>query len=165
MSVRKVTITAFIIVSALILGLTVSCKNKAKEVTQTQLNFKKEGTLTIFKKDSSSIALDIEIADTDFDRETGLMYRTAMKTNRGMLFVFDDEAPRSFYMKNTEFALDLIYINANQKIISFQKNAQPFIESSLPSEGPAKYVLEINAGLVEKWQLSVGDSIAYKKEP
>ncbi|MGA1225709.1 MAG: DUF192 domain-containing protein [Tamlana sp.] len=140
-----------------------ACKDDKKVIKQTEVAFKKEGELTIFKKDSTQVTLDIEIADTEYETQTGLMYRSSMKTNQGMLFVFDDVAPRSFYMKNTKIPLDLIFIDGNNKIVSFQKNAKPFDESSLPSNAPAKYVLEINAGLVNTWQLTVGDSISYKK--
>ena len=84
-----------------------------------------------------------------------------MQNNQGMLFVFDDVSERSFYMKNTKIPLDLIFINDNNTIVSFQKNAKPLDESSLPSNAPAKYVLEVNAGLVDTWKLSVGDSISY----
>ena len=140
-----------------------ACKDDKKVIKQTEVAFQKEGELTIFKKDSTQVTLDIEIADTEYETQTGLMYRSSMKTNQGMLFVFDDVAPRSFYMKNTKIPLDLIFIDGNNKIVSFQKNAKPFDESSLPSNAPAKYVLEINAGLVNTWQLTVGDSISYKK--
>lgn len=141
-----------------------SCKADKKTVKQTQISFTKEGELTIFRAlDSTRIEMDIEIADTDFDVQTGLMYRDSMKDTQGMLFVFNDETDRNFYMKNTKIPLDLIYINANKKIVSFQKNAKPFDESSLPSNGIAKYVLEINADLVNKWMISVGDSISYSK--
>lgn len=140
-----------------------ACKGEKKEVKQTEITFKKEGELLIhkIKTDSSTVALEIEIADTDFDIQTGLMYRSSMKTNRGMLFVFDDVAQRSFYMKNTKFPLDLIFIDENKIIVSFQKNAKPFDESSLPSGARAKYVLEINAGMVDTWRLTVGDSLSY----
>jgi uncharacterized membrane protein (UPF0127 family) len=140
-----------------------SCKEDKKAIKQTEVTFKKEGDLTIFKSDSTQVILDIEIADTDFDTQTGLMYRTSMKDNQGMLFVFEDEQPRSFYMKNTQFSLDLIFINQTKKIVSFQKNAQPFDERSLPSNAPAKYVLEVNAGLVDTWGLSIQDSMNYTK--
>ncbi|WP_370478031.1 DUF192 domain-containing protein [Tamlana flava] len=139
-----------------------SCKNDKKVIKQTEVSFKKEGELTIFKSiDSTKITLDIEIADTEFDRETGLMYRHSMPNNQGMLFVFEDEGPRYFYMKNTEIPLDLIYVGTNKKIVSFQKNAKPFDESSLPSNAPAKYVLEVNAGLADIWNLRVGDSLSF----
>lgn len=164
MNAKNISLASIIAFSTLGLTLNTSCKGDNKTVKQTQISFKKEGTLTIFKKDSTTVPLDIEIADTEFDRETGLMYRNAMKNDRGMLFVFQDEAPRYFYMKNTEIPLDIIYLDADQKIVSIQKNAEPFNEASLPSEGPAKFVLEVNAGLSDTWNLSKGDSIAFKKD-
>lgn len=139
-----------------------ACKNEKKSIKQTEVAFKKEGELTIYKaSDSTTVTLDIEIADTEFDRETGLMYRSNMKNTQGMLFVFDNEQPRFFYMKNTQIPLDLIYVSADKKIVSFQKNAKPFDESSLPSNQPAQYVLEVNAGLADTWNLQLGDSLAF----
>ena len=76
-----------------------------------------------------------------------------------MLFIFDDEKERYFYMKNTKIPLDIIYINSNKTIVSFQKSAKPFDESSLPSNAPAQYVLEINAGLVDALGLVWYDKI------
>lgn len=145
-----------------------SCKEEPKKAIKTApVTFKKEGDLRILKKESDSLltTLDIEIADTDYERETGLMYRSSMEPNQGMLFVFDDVAMHYFYMKNTEFPLDLIFVDDQMKIASFQKNAQPFKENSLPSKVPVKYVLEVNAGLADKWTLAVGDSIVYQKTP
>ena len=66
-------------------------------------------------------------------------------------------------MKNTEFALDIIFINSDHEIVSIQKNAKPFDKSSLPSDAPAKYVLEINAGLSDQWGLEVGDLIEFSE--
>jgi len=141
----------------------ISCKEEKKEIKQVEVSFKKEGELTIYKATSDSIIkkLDIEIADSDYETETGLMYRSSMKTNQGMLFIFPDVKPRAFYMKNTQFSLDLIFIDNNNTIVSFQENAKPFDESPLPSNLPAKYVLELNAGLVSKWGIRVGDRISY----
>ncbi len=145
----------------LVLNL-VSCKEDKKVIKQTEITFKKEGELTIFKiSDSTKIKLDIEIADTDFDIQTGLMYRESMEKHQAMLFVFNDESERYFYMKNTKIPLDIIYLDANKTIVSFQKNTKPMDESSLPSNAPAKYVLEVNAGLVDIWSLAIGDSINY----
>ncbi len=140
-----------------------SCKEEKKTVKQTKVTFKKEGELSIYNtlKDSVKAKLDIEIADNDYEIQTGLMYRDYMKPNRGMLFVFEDETERYFYMKNTQIPLDIIFINANKSIVSFQKNAKPFDESSLPSNVPAKYVLEVNAGMSNTWKLSIGDFIDF----
>lgn len=141
-----------------------SCKNEHKSVKPIEITFKKEGELNLYKKstsDSIKAKLDIEIADNEYETQTGLMYRSAMKENRGMLFIFDNEQERYFYMKNTKIPLDIIYISADKKIVSVQKHAKPFDETSLPSNYPAKYVLEVNAGMADAWSLAVGDSISF----
>ncbi|EGV43619.1 DUF192 domain-containing protein [Bizionia argentinensis JUB59] len=154
-----------ICLSAALIALTAtSCKEEPKKTKQAEVAFKKEGELQLLKKvnDSVLVNLDIEIADNESETQTGLMYRESMKINRGMLFIFPNEQPRSFFMKNTRIALDIIYLDANKTVVSFQENAQPFNEGSLPSEGAAKYVLEVNAGLVNTWQLEVGDAMTFK---
>lgn len=141
-----------------------SCKDEQKTVKPLVIEFKKEGELVLKKANDSIIkSLEIEIADDEYQTQTGLMYRDFMGQNQGMLFVFPEADYHSFYMKNTKFALDIIYIDADKKIVSFQKNAQPYSEASLPSNVPAMYVLEINAGLADQWQLEVGDEIEYTR--
>ncbi len=146
----------------------ISCKEEksTKAVKQFKVSFKKEGELELRKKatDSLLVHLDIEIADDEYSTQTGLMYRKHMDPNHGMLFIFPNEDYRSFYMKNTEIPLDIIYISENQRIVSIQKNAKPMDESSLPSEGPAKYVLEVNGGLSDEWTLETGDLMTFTKE-
>ena len=143
-----------------------SCKEEKTSTPKDKVvvSFKKEGTLILKKAENDSIiqTLDIEIADDDYSTETGLMYRTKLETNQGMLFIFPDVQMRSFYMKNTKIPLDIIYIDKDKTIVSFQKNAKPMDETSLPSEAPAKYVLEINGGLSDEWQLEVGDKVSYE---
>lgn len=140
------------------------CKDDQKTIKPLVIEFTKDGEL-ILKKSNDSIVqnLDIEIADDEYKTQTGLMYRDNLGQNQGMLFVFPNEDLRSFYMKNTKISLDIIYIDADKTIVSFQKNAKPFNEASLPSNVAAKYVLEINAGLADKWQLEVGDKIEYQR--
>lgn len=146
-------------------ALLTSCKEDRRTKTEDKVvvSFKKEGTLTLKKAKTDSIikTLDIEIADDDYETQTGLMYRTTLETNHGMLFIFPDTQMRSFYMKNTKISLDIIYIDEDFTIVSFQKNAKPMNETSLPSDTPAKYVLEINGGLSDEWQLAVGDKISF----
>ncbi|EDP95379.1 DUF192 domain-containing protein [Kordia algicida OT-1] len=145
----------------------VSCgdSNENKKIKTVEIKFTKEGELTLSKANGDDIVtLDIEFAETNYERETGLMYRTSMKQNQGMLFIFETEFPRSFYMKNTYIPLDIIYLDKDKKIVSFQENAQPMNVEGLPSEVPAMYVLEVNAGLAEKWLLEIGDSITFVKD-
>ena len=143
-----------------------NCKDNANSENKSltkEITFTKEGELTILKADNDSIIakLDIEIADDEYSTQTGLMYRHSMAENQGMLFVFKDLRQRSFYMKNTEIPLDIIYLNSEKEIVSIQKNAKPFDETSLPSETVSQYVLEVNAGLSEKWNLEKNDKIEY----
>ena len=155
----------YILVLCFIVIGTFSCKDEKKEIKQTEVKFTKEGELTIKSAtDSSKVFLDIEFAKTDYEIQTGLMYRNKMADNQGMLFVFEDVRERSFYMKNTQIPLDLIFIDGDNMIVSFQEKAKPFDESSLPSNAPAKYVLEVNAGRVEAWGVVVGDKISYAEK-
>jgi uncharacterized membrane protein (UPF0127 family) len=144
-----------------------NCKEEKTSLTsdKIEVSFIKEGVLKLKKGLSDSIVktIDIEIADDEYETQTGLMYRTDLGTNQGMLFIFPDVSYRSFYMKNTKIPLDIIYIDEQKTIVSFQKNAKPFDETSLPSEAPAKYVLEIKGGLSDEWQLEVGDQIEFEK--
>ena len=105
----------------------------------------------------------VEFAETEYETQTGLMYRESMNLNQGMLFIFPDERIHSFYMKNTKIPLDLIFIKADSTIASFQENAEAFNESGLSSQVPVKYVLEVNAGLAQKWLLEIGDKIEFTK--
>lgn len=143
----------------------VSCNgDKNKKVKTAEIKFTKEGELTLFKASGDEvITLDIEFSETNYERETGLMYRTSMEENQGMLFIFSAEFPRNFYMKNTYIPLDIIYLDQHKKIVSFQENAVPLNEAGLPSEIPAMYVLEVNAGMAEKWLLEIGDTMTFIK--
>ncbi len=143
----------------------VSCdSDQHKKVKTAEIKFTKEGQLTLSKASGEDVVtLDVEFAETNYERETGLMYRTSMKDTECMLFIFSAEFPRNFYMKNTYIPLDIIYLDQNKKIVSFQENAKPLDETGLPSEIPAMYVLEVNAGLADKWLLEIGDLVTFVK--
>ena len=145
------------------------CKETSKEDTKVltkDISFTKEANGILKKAETDSIiaTLELEIAEGDYETQTGLMYRKSMQPNRGMLFIFPNEQRRSFYMKNTEFGLDIIYLNSKNEVVSIQKNAQPLDQTSLPSEAPATYVLEVNAGLSDQWGLEAGDILVWEKE-
>ncbi len=146
------------------LSVFAACKEVSKKSLNTEaITFTKEGTLQLFKKDSLLVQLDIEIAETDYETQTGLMYRTAMKENQGMLFIFQEERMHSFYMKNTHIPLDILYLDSDFKVRSIQENTVPFDETGLSSQVPVRYVLEINAGLTQKWNIAQNDSIAFSR--
>ncbi len=159
---KRIVFTLF--VGSILFSLT-SCKEDKKTIKPIKIEFKKEGVLTFFKSKSDSIitTFNIEIADTDYETQTGLMHRHSMLDNRGMLFVFPEMNLRSFYMKNTYIPLDIIYLDKDKFIVSIQENVKPLDETSLPSQALAQYVFEINAGLTQKWSLKVGDRMAFTK--
>lgn len=103
----------------------------------------------------------VEVADTRKEREFGLMFRESLGNNNGMLFVFNDEIPRTFWMKNTKIPLDIIFIERNGKIVNIT-TAEPCKEDpcmKYNSGFPAQYVLEINANESNKRGISIGDKV------
>ena len=106
--------------------------------------------------------IDIEVADDDAERAQGLMNRPWMEETQGMLFIMENEERQSFWMRNTIIPLDIIYVSADKRIVSIAKDTQPFSEKSIPSAGPAKYVVEVIAGFSDKYGLKAGDRIEFE---
>ncbi|MEG8946562.1 DUF192 domain-containing protein [Rosettibacter firmus] len=128
-------------------------------------SFTKEGELTFIKPDGELISqLNIEIADDDEQRMTGLMFRDKMEENQGMLFIFPYEAQQSFWMKNTFIPLDMIFVNSKMEIVKIHKNTTPFSEQSYSSGQPAQYVVEVNAGYTDKYGIKEGDKIVWRRD-
>jgi len=136
-----------------------------KEETQneeTEYTFMKEGTLTFTDSLNNPITkIDLEIADTDFDRQLGLMYRHSMEMNQGMLFIFPVQEPLSFWMRNTYISLDMIFVNADKKIVTIHKNTKTLSDQSYASTEQAQYVVEVLAGFSDKYSLKVGDRVTW----
>ncbi|MBO6524073.1 MAG: DUF192 domain-containing protein [Balneolaceae bacterium] len=106
-----------------------------------------ESELTFLNKSGQEITnLSISIADLPDERNQGLMDVRTMPQDVGMLFIFDGEAPRSFWMANTPLPLDIMYVNSDSVIVRIYQNTTPFSETSLPSEAPAQFVVETNGG-------------------
>lgn len=101
----------------------------------------------------------VEVASTPSSREIGLMYRKSMEENRGMLFIFEDERPRNFWMKNTLIPLDIIFIDSNHQVVKVIENTEPYSTSPRLSEKPAKYVVEVNAGKAREWGIKEGSKL------
>ena len=157
------------IISVHALGLLItftSCNSKKEDKVLTrEISFTKEGVLELKKasNDSTLVSLDIEIAESEYETQTGLMYRKGMEDKQGMLFIFDRENIKNFYMKNTEFPLDIIYINKDLQVVNVHQNTVPYSRTSLSSGVPAQYVLEVNAGLTKKWNLAPGDIVVFER--
>ncbi len=98
----------------------------------------------------------LEIADNDLARQRGLMLRDAMPADHGMIFVFDDERERSFWMKNTRIPLDIIYVSASERVVSIH-SMRPYDHTPIPSGGGAQWAIELNQGAAAKAGVRVGD--------
>ncbi len=121
-------------------------------------------TVTINASGGEQVSVKVEIADEPAEQAQGLMNRTALGEDRGMLFVFPDEQVRSFWMKNTLIPLSIAYINSEGRIIDIQK-MEPAPEDAsdaelprYPSAEPARYALEVNRGFFEERGVEVGDT-------
>ncbi len=144
----------------------ISCENEApqRQVQRVAIEFRHEADISLLKNEEVITKIQLELAQTDYQKETGLMHRKSLQPNQGMLFVYENERPRpGFYMKNTHIALDLIYLNASFEVVDMFKNAQPFDETTIPSVAPAMYVLEVNAGFVDEFDVELGNRFALAK--
>jgi len=108
----------------------------------------------------------IEIAENDATREHGLMDRESMPQDHGMLFVFQDDAPRAFWMKNCKFPQDMLFFDADRRLVSVQHDVPACTADPCPpysSGAPARYVLELNAGQARKLGLVPGDEMQIQR--
>jgi uncharacterized protein len=108
----------------------------------------------------------VEQANDAESQQRGLMFRDSMPADHGMLFNFADEEQRTFWMKNCRMPLDILYFDKNYKLVSMQQRV-PACRSdpcpTYPSDGPAKYVLELNAGTADKLGVKPGDTLSVAK--
>ena len=107
--------------------------------------------------------ITIQIADNNAERAEGLMWRKYMPENEGMLFIFGDQELLTFWMKNTYIPLDMVFANKEGKIVRIYPDAAPLSEASISSNRPAKYVVELNAGVCAKYGINVGDKIEFER--
>lgn len=103
--------------------------------------------------------LNAEIADTPEAHRQGLMNRSSLAADAGMLFVFNNDERRYFWMKDTLIPLDMIFIDDRLTIIDIHDNTTPLSEAEIASSGPCRYVLEVNGGLCSACGISLGDRV------
>lgn len=108
---------------------------------------------------SGTYDFTVEWAVTPEETQRGLMFREQMDADHGMVFDFKDEAPRSFWMRNTILPLDMIFIKADGTVYRIAEDTVPFSDAGVPSGGPVRYVLEVNAGTSDRISLDPGDHI------
>ncbi|MFN3232583.1 MAG: DUF192 domain-containing protein [Alphaproteobacteria bacterium] len=117
--------------------------------------------LSIETTSGGVVAFGVEIADTPESRRLGLMYREQLPADQGMLFTFDRVEHASFWMKNTPLPLDMIFIEADGRIVKIAHRTTPFSRKNIKSGVPVAAVLEINAGLSNSLGIGEGDFVRH----
>ncbi len=107
----------------------------------------------------------VELAVDEAQRARGLMFRDAMEQNHGMLFIHEVQEPQAYWMKNTKIPLDILYFDNDRRLVSQQRNVPPCTLGDAcppyPSNAPARYVLELNAGQADKLKLQDGSVLVF----
>jgi uncharacterized protein len=104
----------------------------------------------------------VEVAADDASRARGLMFRDRLPADQGMLFVFERAEPQAFWMKNTRIPLDILYFDAQRRLVSIAAGVPPCTTPqcpSYPSEGPAQFTLELKAGTARELGAARGDEL------
>ncbi len=130
---------------------------------ENPIPFQPEGTLHILQDSDTLRTLQVEIADTDSSRTRGLMERTELPQDAGMLFIFDEEVPQSFWMANTPLALDIIFADADGRIVSMTKYTTPYSQEQVTSGVPAQHVLEVPAGYADRIGIIEGQRLVWTR--
>ncbi|OPY76526.1 MAG: hypothetical protein A4E64_01490 [Syntrophorhabdus sp. PtaU1.Bin058] len=116
-----------------------------------------ERQVTFYNKDGQkTCGFNVELARTPEEQERGLMFRERLPDNGGMLFLYNDEDVRYFWMKNTFISLDLIFLSSRRKVVSVFHSARPMDETTISSFYPARYVLEVKAGRAGQCGIKAG---------
>ena len=154
---------ALLLTSALAAAVLPACKSGGQ----------KAGTTTA-PTSVASVAIDtggrkvlfrVEVAVTPEEHARGLMYRSKLADDAGMVFVFEEPSIQRFWMKNTLIPLDMIFIGKDRKIVGVVEDAAPETETERMVGAPSQYVLEIGGGLSAKLGIRRGESVDFQNVP
>jgi uncharacterized membrane protein (UPF0127 family) len=144
--------------------LLLSCNGESDTQTEIQETRQLSYTATVTFIEQSNedvISVRAAVADDDDSRSEGLMNVHNLPDDAGMIFIFDDEAPRSFWMANSPISLDILFVNSEMEIVRIHRNTPPYSHENIVSEAPAKYVVEVNAGFTLNHDIREGMKISY----
>jgi uncharacterized protein len=116
----------------------------------------------VVERGSKKLPFKVELAASPEAQARGLMFRTELGDNEGMIFPSAVPEPRSFWMKNTPLSLDIIFIGPDGRIANIAANTVPYSLDSVTSKGPASGVLELRAGRAKELGIVAGDLVIYK---
>lgn len=106
--------------------------------------------------------IEVAVADEPDERNMGLMDVNNLPKDKGMLFIFEEQQPLSFWMANTPLPLDIFFVNESGEIVRIHQNTQPFSDKNLSSEKPARYVIETNSGFSLSHDIQEGMKVAFR---
>ena len=141
------------------------CGDKARQAQEQPVDkmFRKDGELTFTSAEGKVLAtIDIEVADDQEKRSAGLMGRPSMRDHDGMLFIFENPQPLSFWMMNTMIPLDMLFIDTHKTVITLHRNTTPYTTDSYSSTSDGQYVVEVNGGFCDRYGIDVGAIISWK---
>ena len=101
-------------------------------------------------KQRAPISFTVKLAETEAEQRHGLMFTPYLPEQHGMLFVFETDSPRTFWMKNTQIPLDMLFFASDGRLVNIVHSAVPFSLTTRNSAGPARFVLELNGGVANK---------------
>lgn len=122
-----------------------------------------DDTQLLIHSENGDHAFTVEVVDTAETRAKGLMYVTELAEDAGMLFDFKETRPVSFWMMNTFIPLDMLFIEADGTILNIHENARPHDRTSIPSDGPVQFVLEIPGGRSSALGIEAGDTVEHPR--
>ena len=154
MRLIKLKIFNFILILLIFPTYSHACEN---------ITFSNSEIYILSKKNNQKFKFDVQIADTKPKRKKGFQCQKKIKKNEGMLFVWGNEDKRYFWMKNTEYSLDIIFINKNLEIVDIFFNAKPYDLMIITSDKKAQYILELYASVFKSFNLEIGDELIFKK--
>jgi len=155
------------LVAALVVALAAlpTCKSGGQKATATSAPASPSAATVAIDTGGRRVAFRVEVAVTPEEHARGLMYRSQLADDAGMIFVFEEPSVQRFWMKNTLIPLDMIFIGTNRKIVGVVENAAPETESERTVGAPSQYVLEIGGGLAARLGIHRGEPVDFQNVP
>jgi len=160
--VKKLLILVFILAVILIALFAFRTKSAIAPVSSAEEILRSHYAQGKVLIDKANLTLNVYVAKSEEERTSGLSPFASLKENEGMAFVFENPGSYGFWMKDMKFAIDMIWLDENTNIVGIKENATPlsYPEVFKPQK-VAKYVLEVNSGFVQKYNLKIGDKVTF----
>ena len=134
-----------------------------KKNAKLDLTFKHQAMLNFQNEDGKTYAtFKVEVADTEEKQTQGLMHRTSMRNDQGMLFIMEEEEIHSFWVDEIYIPLDVVFIDVNKEVVFIAKGTEPKSQEPIRSLSPSQYILQIKAGIADKEDIKVGDRVNWE---